>query len=42
MLEGVTGIVEGLNPKLIRANLEAFTPQVTRRKSKPVARREAA
>ena len=26
MLEGVCGIVEGLNPKLIRSNLEAFLP----------------
>jgi flagellar motor component MotA len=25
MLEGVAGIVEGLNPKLIRTKLEAFT-----------------
>jgi chemotaxis protein MotA len=25
MLEGVVGIVEGLNPKLIRVKLEAFT-----------------
>jgi chemotaxis protein MotA len=43
MLEGVTGIVEGLNPKLIRANLEAFTPQTATRQSKSSAsRREAA
>jgi len=26
MLEGIIGIVEGLNPKLIRAKLEAFAP----------------
>jgi len=26
MLEGVTGIVEGLNPKLIRSKLEAYAP----------------
>ena len=25
MLEGVAGIVEGLNPKLIRSRLEAYT-----------------
>lgn len=28
ILEGVVGIVEGLNPKLIRAKLEAYTPGV--------------
>jgi chemotaxis protein MotA len=33
MLEGVIGIVEGLNPKLIRSKLEAYTRQGT--KSKP-------
>jgi chemotaxis protein MotA len=27
MLEGVAGIVEGLNPKLIRSKLEAYTRQ---------------
>ena len=27
MLEGVTGIVEGLNPKLIRSKLDAFITQ---------------
>jgi len=26
MLEGIIGIVEGLNPKLIRSKLEAFAP----------------
>jgi chemotaxis protein MotA len=28
MIEGVTGILEGLNPKLIRLKLEAFAPPV--------------
>jgi len=40
-LEGVVGIVEGLNPKLIRARLEAFTGESgTAEKDRP-ARREA-
>ena len=26
MIEGIVGIVEGLNPKLIRSKLEAYTP----------------
>ena len=25
-MEGVTGIVEGMNPKLLRVKLEAFAP----------------
>jgi len=25
-MEGVTGIVEGMNPKLLRVKLEAFVP----------------
>lgn len=34
ILEGVAGIVEGLNPKLIRAKLEAFTPHTAASKKK--------
>lgn len=38
MLEGVLGIAEGLNPKLIRIKLEAYTqPRAARKKSKPNA-----
>ena len=40
ILEGVVGIVEGLNPKLIRAKLEAYTQQAPAKK-KP-AKKEAA
>lgn len=44
MLEGVIGIVEGLNPKLIRSKLEAFAPPKKDKKGKaalPVAEAEA-
>lgn len=34
MLEGVSGIVEGLNPKLIRAKLEAYNHHATKPKVK--------
>ncbi|SRR5258706_6599481 len=34
ILEGVAAIVEGLNPKLIRAKLEAFAPQMPARQKK--------
>ena len=34
MLEGVAGIVEGLNPKLIRSKLEAYTHGETSKKAK--------
>ncbi|HET8548890.1 MAG TPA: flagellar motor protein [Bryobacteraceae bacterium] len=37
ILEGVSGIVEGLNPKLIRSKLEAFVPPAAPRKPKPAA-----
>jgi chemotaxis protein MotA len=33
ILEGVSGIVEGLNPKLIRSKLEAYCPPETSRKT---------
>jgi len=35
MLEGVIGIVEGLNPKLIRSKLEAFVPPKKEKKGAP-------
>jgi chemotaxis protein MotA len=35
MLEGVSGIVEGLNPKLIRTKLEAYGPSEPPGKAKP-------
>ncbi|MGH9723141.1 MAG: flagellar motor protein [Bryobacteraceae bacterium] len=35
MLEGVIGIVEGLNPKLIRSKLEAYAPAPPASKAKP-------
>lgn len=35
MIEGVGGIVEGLNPKLIRSKLEAFAPGATAPGPKP-------
>jgi chemotaxis protein MotA len=35
ILEGVSGIVEGLNPKLIRSKLEAFAPPAPAKKAKP-------
>lgn len=35
MLEGVTGIVEGMNPKLIRLKLEAFLDEQDRPAQKP-------
>jgi chemotaxis protein MotA len=34
MLEGVAGIVEGLNPKLIRVKLEAYAPPAAAKKGK--------
>jgi chemotaxis protein MotA len=34
ILEGVSGIVEGLNPKLIRSKLEAFAPPAAPKKLK--------
>ena len=34
ILEGVSGIVEGLNPKLIRSKLEAFAPPAAPKKAK--------
>jgi chemotaxis protein MotA len=37
MLEGVIGIVEGLNPKLIRSKLEAFAPPKKDKKGKAAA-----
>jgi chemotaxis protein MotA len=36
MLEGVAGIVEGLNPKLIRTKLEAYLEPVKAKGAKPV------
>jgi chemotaxis protein MotA len=41
ILEGVCGIVEGLNPKLIRLKLEAFTREAPVRK-KPAKKGSAA
>jgi chemotaxis protein MotA len=35
IVEGVSGIVEGLNPKLIRSKLEAFAPPPAAKKTKP-------
>lgn len=37
VLEGVTGIVEGLNPKLIRMKLEAYLDQPGKSQKSPVA-----
>lgn len=37
VLEGVSGIVEGLNPKLIRSKLEAYIPAVKAKKKKAEA-----
>ena len=44
MLEGVAGIVEGLNPKLIRSKLEAYTRQEASQKpaKEPKAAKAAA
>ena len=46
MLEGVAGIVEGLNPKLIRSKLEAYTnrdhAQKTAKEPKPAKAAAAA
>ena len=42
ILEGVLGIVEGLNPKLIRARLEAFTGPPGTQKRDRSSEREAA
>ena len=39
ILAGVIGIVEGLNPKLIRAKLEAFTDPEGTKPAKPGAKR---
>jgi chemotaxis protein MotA len=41
MLEGVVGIVEGLNPKLIRSKLEAYAPPQPAKSSKAKAPKEA-
>jgi len=41
MLEGVIGIVEGLNPTLIRLKLEAFNQEPARAQGKQQARKEA-
>jgi chemotaxis protein MotA len=41
MLEGVAGIVEGLNPKLIRTKLEAYVRRRRRTGSKPKGHAEA-
>ena len=48
LLEGVTGILEGMNPKLIRTKLEAFVAQGGKesqrrrpRRAEPGRRREA-
>jgi chemotaxis protein MotA len=42
ILEGILGIVEGLNPKLIRARLEAFTGPSPRASEERKPRKEAA
>jgi chemotaxis protein MotA len=42
MLEGVIGIVEGLNPTLIRLKLEAFNPEPARSGGKQQPKRENA
>ena len=42
ILEGILGIVEGLNPKLIRARLEAFTGVPAEPAEDRKSRREAA
>jgi chemotaxis protein MotA len=46
MLEGIVGIVEGLNPKLIRLKLEAYehagAPEKARAKSSRASERERA
>jgi chemotaxis protein MotA len=36
MLEGVSGIVEGLNPKLIRCKLEAYSRAAPKKPPKPL------
>jgi len=41
MLEGVLGIAEGLNPKLIRSKLEAYMPPAAAKKSKAKAQAPA-
>jgi chemotaxis protein MotA len=41
MLEGVVGIVEGLNPKLVRSKLEAYARESGGGKSKPKAKGKA-
>jgi flagellar motor component MotA len=35
ILEGVIGIVEGLNPTLIRMKLDAYNPHRNAKKAKP-------
>jgi chemotaxis protein MotA len=42
MLEGVTGIVEGLNPTLMRLKLEAFNQEPARSPGKSQARKGTA
>jgi len=42
VLEGVVGIVEGLNPTLIRMKLEAFNPQPAKRPKAPMSPKESA
>ena len=42
MLEGVASIVEGLNPKLIRTKLEAFTRKGPVRQQQPGREKAAA
>ena len=38
VLEGVSGIVEGLNPKLIRSKLEAYAREESSKKNAKVAK----
>jgi chemotaxis protein MotA len=42
MLEGVAGIVEGLNPKLIRTKLEAYLEPVQAKPAKPAKEKAGA
>jgi chemotaxis protein MotA len=42
MLEGVAGIVEGLNPKLIRTKLEAYMEPTQPKKAKPAKQKAGA
>ncbi|MCX6627572.1 MAG: flagellar motor protein [Candidatus Solibacter sp.] len=41
ILEGVTGIVEGLNPTLIRMKLNAYNPHMAAKKAKPLKTADA-